>query len=583
MDHLLRSFVSKVHSHAHHSPHDVASSDAMRQLLPMIHCNSPKDVLEMTISVMHEAAQQNAKGFVECGGVATIVNLIITCPYLLLSLEARCQAVRLLRTSSETLVEQVEVLSSVCIQALMTWYTTLGEAGSADMFWMLDTLTSTPSTREKILDESPTVGSLLPLLTSTVLDDPDLCILAMRVFSNLVSTDLSGGTFWGDGGIFLIVALATHRTQDVVGTEQQLLHAVCHLAERAPRSTNEAFRDSCNQHVMKALLMDMREQGIAGMLPVFKITHMFRHLRNDDQFSTMLMHKIVEEFPSLSVDTLHVALDALAHTVTPTSASVVTIDALLHLVRDVDELLVDVSHVILNAIHTNKLASFLPMLIHSCSVDKSLDTALDNNVAKLFDTLVENPTMVLHPIQIHGNPPHVLFHILEDLVGDAYPMTSSGVTSWTDHCITAYIRERLEDASVPCTPGHVRYARLLQERYNLSCASLRLPSSLRSLACSGDQLPSNPCATALARCVAECPITLQPMHCPVIASDGYTYELSALLKILRLREPRSPMTREPLQPWGVYNRQAVHMETEVVHTGTTLEERRRRHVRLEKE
>lgn len=42
-----------------------------------------------------------------------------------------------------------------------------------------------------------------------------------------------------------------------------------------------------------------------------------------------------------------------------------------------------------------------------------------------------------------------------------------------------------------------------------------------------------------------CPITLQLMDDPVVASDGHTYERSAIEVILRRRNPRSPMTNDP--------------------------------------
>lgn len=44
----------------------------------------------------------------------------------------------------------------------------------------------------------------------------------------------------------------------------------------------------------------------------------------------------------------------------------------------------------------------------------------------------------------------------------------------------------------------------------------------------------------------ECPITLQACADPVVASDGFTYERSAILQVLTTPNARSPMTREIL-------------------------------------
>ena len=43
-----------------------------------------------------------------------------------------------------------------------------------------------------------------------------------------------------------------------------------------------------------------------------------------------------------------------------------------------------------------------------------------------------------------------------------------------------------------------------------------------------------------------CPILMIPMEDPVIGSDGRTYERSAIEEALK-RDPRSPLTREPMK------------------------------------
>lgn len=53
----------------------------------------------------------------------------------------------------------------------------------------------------------------------------------------------------------------------------------------------------------------------------------------------------------------------------------------------------------------------------------------------------------------------------------------------------------------------------------------------------------------------QCPITLNSMEDPVVASDGHTYERCAILKVLQGSEtPKSPMTREVLLPQVFPNR-----------------------------
>jgi hypothetical protein len=45
-----------------------------------------------------------------------------------------------------------------------------------------------------------------------------------------------------------------------------------------------------------------------------------------------------------------------------------------------------------------------------------------------------------------------------------------------------------------------------------------------------------------------CPITCERMVDPVVASDGHSYERSAILELLSRPGPLSPLTREPLDP-----------------------------------
>ena len=59
-----------------------------------------------------------------------------------------------------------------------------------------------------------------------------------------------------------------------------------------------------------------------------------------------------------------------------------------------------------------------------------------------------------------------------------------------------------------------------------------------------------------------CPITLCKFIEPVVASDGHTYEQSAIQAVIKTRAKRSPMTREKL---------AI-----ALHPNTTLKKRSKR-------
>ena len=61
-------------------------------------------------------------------------------------------------------------------------------------------------------------------------------------------------------------------------------------------------------------------------------------------------------------------------------------------------------------------------------------------------------------------------------------------------------------------------------------------------------------------CISTCPITLATMHRPVVASDGFTYEMQALVRHLQKEPALSPMTREPLTLSLTFNRELEQKE-----------------------
>jgi hypothetical protein len=63
---------------------------------------------------------------------------------------------------------------------------------------------------------------------------------------------------------------------------------------------------------------------------------------------------------------------------------------------------------------------------------------------------------------------------------------------------------------------------------------------------------------AVPRTSHTCPITLSECVDPVVASDGFTYERSAILKVMRQSDiPHSPMTREVLDAFLISNDELI--------------------------
>jgi hypothetical protein len=76
MDDLLRSFVRKVNLHAASAPQDVASEDAVLQLLSILTPSSKADVVESTLVALEVAVEHDAAVFLACGGVQKLLALV---------------------------------------------------------------------------------------------------------------------------------------------------------------------------------------------------------------------------------------------------------------------------------------------------------------------------------------------------------------------------------------------------------------------------------------------------------------------------------------------------------------------------
>ena len=73
-------------------------------------------------------------------------------------------------------------------------------------------------------------------------------------------------------------------------------------------------------------------------------------------------------------------------------------------------------------------------------------------------------------------------------------------------------------------------------------------SPVAALTCSGTHVVCHVCAGVCTQCNVECPITLQRTRSPVLMSDGFVYEKSAIQEWVIVAN-RSPLTNEPFSKY----------------------------------
>ena len=195
--------------------------------------------------------------------------------------------------------------------------------------------------------------------------------------------------------------------------------------------------------------------------------------------------------------------------------------------------------------------------------------AADGALERALRALRRRPAALVGSLALHGEPPHLFVHLLPQLLGPGARAADSGA-AWA-----RAVREAVREADLPRTVGCARLLGELAERHGVPEAAR--PADAAALAEGGgegggggggdDGGDEGVAATraALRGAVATCAVTLEPMHCPVALSDGRTYELATALALWRGGGPgRSPITREAVLPWMVYNRQAVEVEAQLV-------------------
>jgi hypothetical protein len=161
----------------------------------------------------------------------------------------------------------------------------------------------------------------------------------------------------------------------------------------------------------------------------------------------------------------------------------------------------------------------------------------------------------------------VLFHAARFFLGDkGGELLARGVpTSLAAEAVRTRLTRGLARAlavSADVSPGVVRYARDTCARYALGERAIALVAAyavhgakdLEDKPEEEEDDDAGADGAANAPSPLLCPITLETMRMPVLASDGHCYEMEGMLHLFRHGWARSPLTREALEPWVVYAR-----------------------------
>lgn len=557
MDALLKSFVGKVRVRMAEAP--LPPNDLLRGLLPALGATDP-DVLAGTVALLHDACCGRAVADAPltpaegAGVLAALVRMAGANPAL--GADTRARVGELFMHLQDTALAPRMPLRWPWAETrvLLAWY-----AGTGAFLQLCQLLHHVGTTEPGVLPALEVAELLTPALcAAAVCARPDLCRAGYLALRATVCDAPAAEHFWAAGGAAFLGALGTLRVRHPHVLSGVLLALLAHLAPLAPRGVADLLADPRTSAA--ALVVDVTcgdvdvaaEGDDAGADADASVTA---------ALSTLLAPAAVRAAWGANQGLVRLYAAHLA-TVAPQLPAAHQAELLEHLLdmnlHHLDRPLLSklwacsakchararrhIACATLQALDPHEALAYLATIV---PLNDGTCPGLDAALCAVFAALRTVPGDATYPLVVHGAPPNVLFHTVERL---APPPLARG-TAFA-HAVHSFLEEEVRSGRALEATGGLQYCQDLVARYGLDAC---MPTLGGIDAAEGQRF---------AACVPSCPVTLQRMHCPVLASDGHTYELAALLGCLA-KSAKSPLTRETLKPWAVFNRAAYDTDKQL--------------------
>ena len=562
MEGLVHRFALDVHFHIVSSVNsDTEVVDGIHHLVHLLNITSPPHLVDIILETLCHDLIKNSEIIRSNNGIQRLMLYMIHTDPAYIHLHIIDNACRVLTLASAecmcTLLRDIHPdLYSRAIPMLLNWH--LKSGSGIHVFMFCNILSSDSVTIYELIKEDPidmmcqfTKGFDLP--TPIVLLGVDTLIAVLAVGANSIGC-------WNTLGFYFMDHLAS---LDVcprfVSTFAQLIGYLGEEQTLTIPLWSPIFSKFCH-----ALLTT---NCIASMIAILKHKGMNEKLLYNVEFVHSLFACLCDWFITLTASIRHTTLDYLLVGVANyRECPPPRLNDIYYNIQDQETIIKRGTLLALGTTTANIATHFKSLIRDNNNTPDNLE--LDAELCTHFETLITNQEWSVQCIQLHGCViGGALFHAITTIVGRHLSKVGTRVNR--------HIRSFLEDCihtsrkNNNTTWGLERYSNELERRYFLNCTSkvLYSPLYLRMHT-----------FTKLGNLITICPITLETMHCPVVACDGNTYELSAII-MLKKNETDflSPLTRIPLHPFVFYNR-ALH-ESEVslwkssqcFDSGTTLD------------
>lgn len=562
MDSFVRSFVGKVHNHVVTSK-EPPTDFVVSQLVTTLHKNTPDDVFAKALSALCHDLERTMPYIVACNGLARIIEVAaVVAPhdFPMQAIQDLCRIVSLFDARALRLaLLSAQRRVPATLSSLLDWHLACGSASTLLSFVHVVTENVELLTHVQTL---PATLTLFCRARGDVLHNAHFCSLALATFVRLIGS--SGERFLSfieRGGEALFEAAAKMRVTGAL-TSTALLDAVSALILTLDDAAIDAI--PCSFGVAEALLYDAGDEApLLTLLTLLRAPAIRHMLLPDGLFVSGFLHKLVLRFAQLSeaerLEALEYAVSAarpcpkevqqsfyerlfelndeptLALRTLVFTLGLSTAEIIPHFERTVQTLReCAVAARDLTSAHDDVTDAFLERA--------SAVQAADAQLVCHFRNVLQEPELLYPGLMLDGSvgTDEVLFHLV-GLVATRTPAPNAEGDLEVDALIRSFLNEHVDKvrSSSVCWGLHV-YCGDLNQRY-----------------CLGQRpLPRAPLADEF---LTRCPLSLDVIHFPVVASDGHTYEFEKLVQLHLFRADKSapflsPLTRAELRPCVTFNR-----------------------------
>lgn len=459
-------------------------------LLPVLRSDTPPDLVEEALSILVDFPEL----VVEVGGLEKIAELESLTP------TAANAVVTIVHACPRTTLDPV-LQNEALLHRLVEWHR------HSEPVLLLGLLEQV-SRYDSVAPTATLVPKLVAIFfNSTVFDDPFASVRLLELLPRLVYTEEAAQHLWSRGGAFLLDAVCRHRVQGRATRAGVLVRSLAELVLHQPILTDDALHKAPLVSLAEAVCMDARDfDDFVTLDTALHSAALRERLQGHAVFLETYVHSFTMSMPTLTPSLVEGAMEHLADMV-PTKGPIHGILELFDAARGSvhGDALAQLAWILCATTRARDVVLQFPSLCevhaqlaqeeHVCEHFRRFDAELSSH----FEALAAHPACIALPLVVRGcSVPTLAKHLL--------PFLHSPIARPTEGTL---LHAAIEDVDAGTT-----------------------------------QLTT---ATA-------CPITLERMRCPVVATDGHTYELAALVRLFRTGETRSPLTRETLSPSVVYNR-----------------------------